>query len=536
MAESSSYKWLVLGNVMLTTFMAVLDATVVNTGLPVIMGTLGTSMNSAEWILTGYMLSMATILSAAGWLANRFGYKVIFLLSLSLFTFGSFMCGNSSSIGELILWRIIEGIGSGLLIPVGMAIITSVFPPKQRGLALGFWAISSAASVSFGPMIGGYLVDNFNWNYIFFVNVPIGIICFIFTMIVQKEIRLQSHLKFDFGGFMTSAIFLPAVLFGLSQVNSSTNAQGWNSPVVMGCMWLAAISFVLFIVIELSVKTPLIDLRIFKNRNFTFANIIVFIFGIGMFGSTFLMPLYMQDALGYTAFQAGLIFMPVGLLQAIASPIAGKLTRYIDARIIIGLGILMLSYSFYLNIFLTYQTDHAYILRSLIFRGVAFGMLYPPLLALSLRDIGPLQMAQASSITNIIRQVGGSFGVSLFTFMLVIRQNYHAQRFSESINYTGEMYRETINKLREFFLSTGAPSIENASEKASKLITKRIGIEAYINAINDDFFIGIIFVLISLLPIFFLNGKKQYTRLGEPHPSKFSISPKELSEQENKNL
>ena len=183
-SESSYYKWIILANVMITTFMAVLDATVVNTALPVIMGTLGAPMNTVEWILTGYMLSLATILAITGWLSSKFGYKLVFIAGLAIFTFGSFMCGNSSTIGSLIFWRIVEGIGGGILMPVGMSIVSSVFPPKERSMALGFWAVATAASVSLGPMFGGYIVDNLNWSYIFYINVPIGIFSILFTAIV----------------------------------------------------------------------------------------------------------------------------------------------------------------------------------------------------------------------------------------------------------------------------------------------------------------------------------------------------------------
>lgn len=509
MTDSNSpiYKWIVLGNVMITTFMAVLDATVVNTGLPVIMGTLGASMNNAEWILTGYMLSMATVLSTAGWLSNKYGYRNVFVIALGIFTLGSFMCGNSRSIEELIFWRIFEGIGGGILMPVGMAIVTTVFPVQQRGMALGFWSIAAAASVSFGPMIGGYLVDNFNWNYIFYVNIPIGVFCIFFTLIVQKEYRLQSNLKFDWPGFITSSLFLPGFLYGLSQVNSSTNPEGWNSPVVLGCMWLSAISFLLFIFIELRVKYPLINLRIFKDRNYTLANFVIFIFAIGMFGSTFLIPLYMQDTLGYSAYQAGLIFLPVGLLQACASPLSGKITRWIDPRIIISLGMAMLAYSFYLNYHFSFQTDHSYILRSLMIRGVGLGILYPPLLAISLRRISHLQMAQASSITNIIRQVGGSVGVAIFTYLLAIRRGYHTQRYMESINYTGEKYQETMNRLTDFFISTGSESTESAIEQSRDFLIQRLQIEGYISGINDDFLIGAIITVLAIIPVLFLTVK-----------------------------
>lgn len=510
--ESSSYKWFILGNVMISTFMVVLDSTVVNTALPVIMGTLGASMNTAEWILTGYMLSMATVLSTTGWLSNRFGYKNVFIASLVIFTFGSFMCGNSGTIGELIFWRIIEGVGGGMLMPVGMSIVTTVFPPEERSTALGFWAIATAASVSFGPMIGGYLVDNFNWNYIFYVNIPIGILCIVVTMVLQKRYAHPNNLKLDLAGLITSATFLPVFLYGLSQVNASTNPEGWSSPVVMACMWIAAVSFILFLYFELNVKMPLIDLRIFKDWKFSIANLVIFVFAIGMFGSTFLIPLYMQDNLGYSAFEAGLVFLPVGLVQAIGSPIAGRLAKYIDPRIIVITGLVMLATSFFINSTFTLQTDRTFIVYSLILRGAGMGILYPPLLSVALESITPKQMAQASSITNIIRQVGGSVGVAYFTFLLTIRRSFHSQLYSETIDYTGQTYNNIINKLANFFSSVGSDTTESALSQGKQYIIQWLNTEAYIKGINDDFFIGGIVTALAIIPVLFLRKKKINTK------------------------
>ncbi|MDO5571434.1 MAG: DHA2 family efflux MFS transporter permease subunit [Bacteroidales bacterium] len=507
-SDSGSYKWIILFNIMITTFMAVLDATVVNTGLPVIMGTLGASINETEWILTGYMLSMATILSTAGWLSNRFGYKTIFIAALIIFTFGSFMCGSSRSIDELIIWRIFEGFGGGLLMPVGMAIVTAVFPLSQRGMALGFWAIASAASVSFGPMIGGYLVDNFNWNYIFYVNLPIGVFAIIFTMIIQKEYKLQSKLKFDFPGFILSSIFFPLFLYGLSLVNSSENPDGWNNIDVIFSMWISAITFILFVFVELNVKTPLINLRIFKDRNFTTANIVVFIFGTAMFGSTFLIPLYLQDALGYSAYQAGLFFLPVGIIQAIASPLSGKLTKFISPKIIIAIGLLMLGYSFYLNTKFSINSDYSYILTSLIIRGAGLGLMYPPLLAVSLINISKIQMAQASSLTNIIRQIGGSFGVAFFTYLLAVRKNFHSTILFESLDIDSQAYKNDLKEMANYLYSNNSATLDTAYSTAKSSIIEILDINTYIAAINDDFYIGAVIVLISLIPIVFIKTSK----------------------------
>lgn len=200
--KSQNYKWFLLANIMLGTFMAVLDATIVNVGLPKIMASFGVGLDKIEWVITAYMLAMAVMLPTSGWLADRFGYKKIYFAGLFLFTFGSMLCGMSSNENMLIISRIIQGLGAGTIQPLGMAIITREFPPQQRGVALGFWAIAAAASVSFGPLIGGFLIDSFNWQLIFDVNIPFGIIAMIFTIIIQSEYKNKRIRAFDLAGFI----------------------------------------------------------------------------------------------------------------------------------------------------------------------------------------------------------------------------------------------------------------------------------------------------------------------------------------------
>lgn len=507
--ESSSYKWIILANVMIGTFMSILDSTVVNTGLPVIMGSLGAEIDTAEWIITGYMLAIATVLPAAAWLSERFGYKKLYFISLFVFTAGSFMCGNSTSIEELIFWRVIEGLGCGAIMPVGMAIVSSVFPPEQRGMALGFWSIASAASVSFGPAIGGYLVDNFNWNYIFYINVPVGALALFFTAVIQKEYKLNTKVPFDVWGFITSAIFLPVFMFGLSQVNSATNPNGWSSPLVLGSLWVSAVTFILFLYIEFTVKHPFINLRLFGDKNFALSNLVFFIFGIGMFGSTFLIPLYLQDNLGYSAFQAGMFFIPVGIIQGISSPLSGSLTAKMNPKILILGGLLLLGFSFYLNTYLSVFTEKWYIMLSLYIRGLGMGVLFTPLLTVSLYDIANRDMAQASSITNIVRQMGGSFGVALMSHFLTQRSAYHYDRYSTSLNYTCEIYARTTEQISLFAQQVSGVTAGTAREIALFMINKRISLEAYIAGINDDFFIALIITLMCILPILLLKRVKK---------------------------
>ncbi|MGL5683803.1 MAG: DHA2 family efflux MFS transporter permease subunit [Marinifilaceae bacterium] len=509
--QGTKYKWIMLFNVMLGTFMVVLDATIVNTGLPTIMGDLGTSLNIAEWVLTAYMLSLASILPVSGWLIARFGSKIVYIAALVVFTCGSFMCGNSGTITELIFWRVIQGMGSGIVMPVGMVIVTNAFPVKERGLALGFWAIASAASVSFGPAIGGYLVDNMSWNYIFYVNVPVGFFSVFFTWMAQQRVTAFTKLPFDFWGFLTSVFFLPVFLYGLSEVTASTNTKGWDSPLVLGCMWFSAVNFVIFLFVESIVKNPLINIRIFADKNFSYANMVVFIFGIGMFGSTFIIPLYLQDNMGYSALQTGLMFLPVGVMQAIVSPLAGNVSRKIDPRIVIIFGLLVLSSSFYMNFYLSYLTDKYYVWYSLVLRGLGMGILFPPLMTMSLYNIRGQRIAEASSITNILRQVGGSFGVAIFSHLLTQRTNFHTRRYDEALAFTEPTYHKITTQLKYFFMDNGGMASGDAATQAKNYVLENINTQANISGVTDVFMIAFIITLCAIIPVLFLSTKSTQT-------------------------
>ena len=431
--EDPKYKWILLGNVMIGTFMAVLDATIVNVGLPKIMASFGVGIDKIEWVLTAYLLALALMLPTSGWLADKFGYKRVYFWGLFAFTAGSFLCGISPDENILILSRVIQGLGAGCLMPVGMAIITREFPPDKRGIALGFWAISAAASVSFGPLIGGYLIDNFNWHLIFDVNVPVGIIGMMATLIIQREYKNPNIRGFDLIGFISVSLFLPFFIYGLTEGNAAANAEGWSSPRILLFFGIAVISFTVFITNELAVKNPLIDLRLLMDHNFAISNLIMLMFGIGMFGSTFLLPLYLQNSLGYTAIQSGAVFLPVGIIQGAMSPVAGRIADKVNPKIPVIIGILALTSSFYINAFLSYQTEHWYIMLSLYLRGLGMGLMFTPLSAVALLDIPREKMAQASGLINVIRQIGGSLGVAVFATILTARVSFHTQQYGQAL-------------------------------------------------------------------------------------------------------
>ncbi|HUI31390.1 MAG TPA: DHA2 family efflux MFS transporter permease subunit [Candidatus Acidoferrales bacterium] len=511
----SFYKWLVLSNVMIGTFMAVLDASIVNVGLPTLMAAFGVTVDKIEWVATAYLLVLAVMLPTSGWVADHFGYKRTYLLALTLFTTGSLLCGIAWNENALIMFRIIQGAGAGFLMPVGMAIVTREFPPERRGIALGFWGIAAAASVSFGPLIGGYLIDNFSWHEIFYVNVPVGMVGVFATMVIQREYKTEHTRSFDFLGFVSMAVFLTFLLLALADGNASWNTGGWTSTFILTCFVLSGIGLLVFLLVEFTIKHPLIELRLLKDFNFGITNIILFIFGLGMFGSTFLMPLYLQNSLNYTPFQAGLVFLPVGILQGMMAPVAGFLSDRVDARIPATIGIILLGISLYLNYFLSLFSMHAQIMLPLYLRGFAMGMMFTPLSTLALTNVPKHKMAQASGLFNVIRQVGGSFGVAIFGALLTRRVIFHSASYANSVCEYSPAFKNTMYNLEHFSQHVVGGSMYQCDVRGKALIVNHIMQQAFVSAVNDDFLVAGGITIACLVPIFFLRRKRHSNRGGE---------------------
>ncbi len=493
---------------MVGTFMAVLDATIVNVGLPKIMAAFGVSVDKVEWVLTAYLLVFAVMLPTSGWVADHFGYKRTYFSSVLLFTIGSFLCGMSWNEDALIVFRIIQGAGAGFMMPVGMAIVTREFPPEKRGIALGFWAIAAAASVSLGPLIGGYLIDNLDWQAIFDVNVPVGIVGMFATLVIQREYKTDRIRSFDLVGFVSVAAFLTFLLLALSDANAAWNVGGWTSPFILSCLAISALGLLVFLITEFTVEHPLIDLRLLKNFNFAVSNMILFIFGLGMFGSTFLLPLYLQNSLGYTAFQAGAVFLPVGILQGMLSPIAGILSDKVNPKIPAFAGIVLLGISLYLNSFLSLFSEPYQIMLPLYIRGIGMGLIFSPLSSIALSEIPKSKMAQASGLFNVIRQIGGSFGVAILGTMLTTRTIFHSAMFGQAVDQYSPAYQNTLLVLQHFTRSVAGGTMTAATMRSNGILASHLGQQSFIQAINDDFLVAAAITALGIIPMIFLRSPK----------------------------
>ena len=446
------------------------------------------------------------MLPTSGWLADRFGYKRLYFLGLLFFTIGSAMCGMSTDENMLIFSRVIQGLGAGTIQPLGMAIITREFPPEQRGVALGFWGIS--ASVSFGPLIGGWLVDNFSWGLIFDVNIPVGIVAMLFTIIIQQEHKSHKRRKFDLVGFISVTIFLPLTLYTLSEGNAASNSAGWHAPYILLCGAISLLALVVFITTELTVREPLIDLKLMKNHNFGLSSLIMVIFSLGMFGSTFLMPVYLQNSMGYTALQSGAVFLPVGIIQGIIGPISGRISDKINPKLPVIIGVILMSLSFFLNSQLSYLTEMKFIMLSLYIRGLGMGLLFTALSTVALVEISRDEMAQASGISNSIRQLGGSLGVAILATLLTSRVSYHAQQYGNQVNLNSEVYQQTSRNMRYHLIHNAGSSPGNAARQGQSLIMSNLTTQAYIQGIDDDFLLAGAITLTAVFPVLFLRTKK----------------------------
>jgi EmrB/QacA subfamily drug resistance transporter len=389
--------------------MIMLDNTVVNVALPSIQQDLGVGLSELEWIVAGYALTFASLMLIGGKLADAYGRRLIFVTGIVVFTLASLWCGLSSSGSELIAARVVQGAGAALMNPATLSIIAATFPPRQRGTAVGIWAGVSALALAIGPMVGGLLTEHLNWNWIFFVNVPFGILGIVASFLLIDESRDATHSRLDLPGLATSALALFALTYGLIEANS----YGWTSSRILGAFAVAAIAGVAFILLERHQAEPMLDLSLFENRTYVGANLVVLLVALAMFGVFFFVSLYMQGILGYSAVQAGAAFLPMTLLIIVFAPIAGRISDRVGSRWLMVGGMLLVSCQLLLFSQLTADAAFVDLLPGLMLGGIGMALTMTPSSAAAIRAVPVDKAGVGSAVLNACRQVGGSVGIAL---------------------------------------------------------------------------------------------------------------------------
>jgi EmrB/QacA subfamily drug resistance transporter len=408
--DPETRKWWTLGAVAFGLFMIMLDNTVVNVALPAIQEDLGVGLSELEWIVTGYALTFAALMLTGGKLADLLGRRLIFVVGLAVFTASSLACGLAGSGDVLIAARIVQGAGAALMNPATLSIITATFPPHQRGTAIGMWAGVSALALAIGPLVGGLLTQHASWHWIFFINVPIGLIAIAASFVLIDESRDTSEVqRLDLPGLLASAIGLFSLTYGLIEGNT----YGWTSARIVIAFAVAVLALVTFILLERHQRTPMLDLSLFRNRTFAGANAVMLLVALAMFGVFFFVSLYMQNILGYSAVQAGAAFLPMTLLIVLIAPLAGRTSDRFGSRWLMGAGMTLLATQLFYFSRLGLHESYWTLLPAMLIGGVGMASVMTPSAAAAMSGVPVDKAGVGSAVLNSARQVGGSVGIAL---------------------------------------------------------------------------------------------------------------------------
>ena len=498
--------WLIAITVTMATFMEVLDTSIANVALPHIAGNLAATEDEATWVLTSYLVANAIVLPLSAWLSEIMGRKRFYMLCVTLFTCSSFLCGLAPSLGMLVFFRVLQGAGGGGLQPSEQAILADTFPPRKRGMAFAVYGFAVVAAPAIGPTLGGWITDSYSWRWIFYINIPIGILSLIMTSHLvhdppqfQKEQR-QLRRK----GFQIDYIGLGLIAIGLGclqiMLDKGERDDWFSSNLILWLGITAAVTLVTAVIWEWYAKFPIVDLRLFKDRNFSVAAGILFMIGVVLFGSTVLLPLMLQTLFGYSALQAGLVLSPGALVIMAAMPIVGFLLQHVQPRwlivfslIVSGIGLLLMSH-------FTIQTDmRTFVLYRCIQAG-AIGFLFVPVNTAMYAYIPPSKNNNASALVNLARNIGGSVGISLTQTFLSRRTQFHQSRLVSGLNPFNRQYAHFSAQLSHFFSAHG---ISDGGHRAAALVYRLVQQQAGMLSYNEAYYIlGIAFLCV--IPFVFL--------------------------------
>jgi EmrB/QacA subfamily drug resistance transporter len=414
-------KWWTLGAVSVGLFMIMLDNTVVNVALPSMRRSLHMSLSELEWVVAGYALTFAAFMLIGGKLADFVGRRLVFMIGLGVFTGASLACGLAPNGGFLIGARIVQGLGGALMNPATLSIIAATFAPRERGRAIGIWAGVSAMALAIGPLVGGLLTEHVNWNWIFFINVPVGLLGLLAIPFFIDESRdTTAEQRLDVPGLATSALGL----FSLTYAFIEANSYGWGSGRIIGAFVVAAAALAAFVLLERHQRAPMLDLSLFRNRTFGGANAAMLFVGLAMFGTFFYVSLYMQNVLHYSPVEAGASFLPMTILIILIAPRAGALTDRVGSRWLVGAGMTLLAVMLFYYTQLGANESFWAILPGLLIGGFGMGMTMTPVTAAAMSAVSVDKAGVGSAVLNSARQVGGSLGIAVMGAIVAGSSNY----------------------------------------------------------------------------------------------------------------
>src|SRR5512143_3020658 len=497
MNRGTMSRGLIAFTVMLPTLIEIIDTSVVNVSLNHIRGSLSAGIDESTWTITAYLVSNAVIIPMAGWLSRLIGRKNYLIASITLFTFSSFMCGSAWSLQSLVIFRIIQGIGGGGLVPLSQSILLESFPREKHGTAMAIFGMGAMLGPIVGPLLGGWITDNWSWRWIFYINIHIGILSIIMNIIVIQDppYMKRQKMKIDYWGLLFLSVGLGSLQFVLDKGESD---DWFGSNTIVAFAIVSAVSLVLLVVNEYYSDHPIINLKVFTDRTFTSGAIVMLFVFLNLFGSIVLLPIFLQMMMGYTSLYAGLVLGPGGIATMFAMPIVGKFIGRVNPKRFLVVGISVCALSTYMMSRFNLTTDFWTFVWPRVLLGFGMGMTFIPLTTLTLSHIPKERMTEATSLYNLLRNLGGSVGIAFTTTILSRRAQLHQTRLVEHLSPFDPAYSIYRDKIAAFLGAKGLPAAGADGMMYRELIRQSTTL-----AFTDAFLI-ICLLILSVLPLVFI--------------------------------
>ena len=507
--------WLVAVSVMLATVMEILDTSVANVALPHIAGNLSATTEEATWVLTSYLISNAIILPATSWISKYIGRKRFLVICIGLFTLASALCGAAPSLSILIIARVLQGMGGGALQPIAQAVLLESFPPEKRGAAMALYGMGIVVAPIIGPTLGGWITDNYSWRWIFYINLPIGALAaFMANSFVEDPpyLRGQKPGKIDYTGFGLMALGLGALELTL---DLGQQRDWFESGLICFTAALSALSLLSFVIWEIYTPEPIVNLRVFLNRNFAVACGLIATVGVVLYATTALLPLFLQTLMGYPAVLSGEAVSPRGIGAIISMVVVGRLIPKVDTRYLIFFGFSILAYSIYLFTGLSLDITMSSIVYPMIVSGFALGFVFVPLTTLSVATLPQSEIGNATGVYNLMRNTGGSIGIAIMTTLLVRNQQVHQTVLTAHANQYNPAFQQAVEQIRQG-IAVGLDPL-TGTYQAYGLIYQTIVRQAAVLAYNDDFWILTVLCLLCIPAVFLFKKIKNARPVAGAH-------------------
>ena len=506
-SAKAPHKWLVAITVLTGAIMAVLDSSIVNVALPDMSGTLGATLSEITWVVTGYLLANVLIMPIIGLMSAHFGRKRFYITSVVMFTAASVACGMAHTLSMMVVFRLVQGIGGGVLITVSQAILRETFPPEEQGVAMGLYGMGVVLAPAFGPTLGGYLTDHYTWPWVFFINIPVGIVC---VFLASRFIHDPPYLAQEKGSFDIPGLALMTVGLGALQLmlEKGQEKDWFESTLIVGLAITAAVGLLAFVWRELRAREPAVDLRLLKNGPLASATALGGVLGMGLFGSLFILPIFFQRLLGFSAMEAGMALMPRSLAMAVVMPISGRLYNRLGPRILVTSGLVVSAFSFFQFTRLTTDTGTWDLVMPQIWQGVGFGLIFVALSTAALSTVERPKMTAAAGLYNVVRQIFGSVGIALAATQISTATTRYHSMLAEHVTPYAEATRRWLESaggtLHGVIPDAGQPTL-----RALQLLDASVLRQATVLAYNHAFLLISVTFLAAVPLALFLKGGYQ---------------------------